>query len=121
MSTTKGAILFDDYWSGRTSQGWETLFNVWSVVYSCVLMPIILSFILYFVYLTIHDHDRFRDTGAATSTKNKTTGTHHQHQHHHHHHQKDIRLENDNVLEKPDETMTMMVDMPIDVHSPSTC
>ena len=66
VSTTKGAMFFAEYWSGRSgSQGFEKFLDVWSITYSCLLMPMILSFILYFVYLTLFNVDRFQVGGGT--------------------------------------------------------
>ena len=75
VSTTKAAMFFADYWSGRSSsRRFENFLTAWSITYSCVLMPMILSFILYFVYLTLFDVDRFRG-GAVVAGDGRGTPT----------------------------------------------
>ena len=59
VSTTRGMILFVNYWSHRVSHEGKTMLNVLSVSYSCVLMPGILSIIVYFIYVAVFQAEKF--------------------------------------------------------------
>lgn len=51
VSTTRGAIMYDAYWSDRAIRdGVRVLLSVWSVTYSVLLMPMILFVILFLIY-----------------------------------------------------------------------